>query len=259
MSKIAVIPDVHGRQFWKSIITRIDDYDHVIFLGDYLDPYQHDNISVEDAIKNFKDIITFYKDHKDKVILLLGNHDMPYYSSEYFKMFSYHCRHSYTYHDMIYELFDDIHDAFNVITIIDNIIFTHAGVTNQWIDELNSLIGLNIDVNSKKSLLDINNLLKDNNIEYLGMVSSYRGGTDIAGSCMWADINEHRYIENNLDNFKQIFGHTINAFYGDFNEETGKCDIIYGDGIIKDDYMMLDCAKCFELDTDKFTVSVIDG
>lgn len=35
-NNILIIPDVHGRTFWKYAI---DKYDKVIFLGDYLDPY----------------------------------------------------------------------------------------------------------------------------------------------------------------------------------------------------------------------------
>ena len=36
---IAIIPDVHGRRFWTQIKNRVDDFDKIIFLGDYLDPY----------------------------------------------------------------------------------------------------------------------------------------------------------------------------------------------------------------------------
>lgn len=38
---IAIIPDVHGRNFWKNITSNeeIAKYEKIIFLGDYLDPY----------------------------------------------------------------------------------------------------------------------------------------------------------------------------------------------------------------------------
>ena len=32
---IAIIPDVHGRQFWKDVIPRKDEFEKIIFLGDY--------------------------------------------------------------------------------------------------------------------------------------------------------------------------------------------------------------------------------
>ena len=38
--RILVIPDVHGRTFWKEPVCKlIESVDKVIFLGDYLDPY----------------------------------------------------------------------------------------------------------------------------------------------------------------------------------------------------------------------------
>ena len=81
---ILVIPDIHGRLFWLDKTKDISDYDKVIFLGDYLDPYKDENITVKDAIENFKKIIQFKKDNLDKVVLLLGNHDLPYYSQKYY-------------------------------------------------------------------------------------------------------------------------------------------------------------------------------
>ena len=38
--RILVLPDVHGRLFWKEPVQKyIDVVDRVVFLGDYLDPY----------------------------------------------------------------------------------------------------------------------------------------------------------------------------------------------------------------------------
>ena len=91
---ILVCGDIHGRRFWKKPCENIEDYDKVIFLGDYLDPYDFEGITVIDAIKNFEEIIEFKKNNVDKVILLLGNHDMPYFSSDYYFFSHYHCRHS---------------------------------------------------------------------------------------------------------------------------------------------------------------------
>lgn len=38
-NKLLILPDIHGRVFWKEPCQNIEDYDKVIFLGDYLDPY----------------------------------------------------------------------------------------------------------------------------------------------------------------------------------------------------------------------------
>ena len=37
--KILIIPDIHGRSFWIEPCSHIDEFDKVIFLGDYHDPY----------------------------------------------------------------------------------------------------------------------------------------------------------------------------------------------------------------------------
>lgn len=61
--KILVIPDVHGRTFWHVAKEIIDSVDKVVFLGDYLDPYYHENISKLDTIANFKEILEFKKNN----------------------------------------------------------------------------------------------------------------------------------------------------------------------------------------------------
>ena len=47
--KIIVVPDIHGRDFWKSAVDCIDECDRVVFVGDYFDPYNFEGISVIDA------------------------------------------------------------------------------------------------------------------------------------------------------------------------------------------------------------------
>lgn len=36
---ILIVPDIHGRKFWKEPCSNVDKYEKIIFLGDYLDPY----------------------------------------------------------------------------------------------------------------------------------------------------------------------------------------------------------------------------
>ena len=60
---ILIIPDVHGRDFWKEAIER-KDYEKVVFLGDYSDPYDIEGITDDVAIDNFKSIIDYKKNKK---------------------------------------------------------------------------------------------------------------------------------------------------------------------------------------------------
>lgn len=75
-SSIFIIPDVHGRTFWKEI--NPDDADLIIFLGDYVDPYGDEGITPKMALDNLKELVNFYNKYKDKCVFLKGNHDYPY-------------------------------------------------------------------------------------------------------------------------------------------------------------------------------------
>ena len=258
--KILVIPDVHGRTFWKNAVEKREDYDNIVFLGDYLDPYDFEKISVGAAIENFREIIDFSKD-KDNVTLLLGNHDMPYFSDDYYKLSWYHCRHSKKYHNDIHMLFDKNKDMFNVACTCDNILFTHAGCTPGWIftvfTEDYRLTTLDDLVFSLNNLLNTNEGLK-----YLYMVSRDRGGLDKYASCMWADVSETFWYQEMLRNpelniapqsrdiinIKQVFGHTLQAYY---NKEGG---IDFGDALELENNKMLDNGAAYILDTDSFTI-----
>jgi predicted phosphodiesterase len=61
MSKIIIVPDVHGRTFWRLAKEKINEVDQVVFLGDYLDPYPVEGISPKKAIEELKKIIDFKK------------------------------------------------------------------------------------------------------------------------------------------------------------------------------------------------------
>ena len=52
---ILIIPDVHGRDFWKEAIER-KDYEKAVFLGDYSDPYDIEGITDDVAIDNFEQL-----------------------------------------------------------------------------------------------------------------------------------------------------------------------------------------------------------
>ena len=48
--KILILPDIHGRTFWKKPCENPKEFDLIIFLGDYLDPYESiDGITKEEA------------------------------------------------------------------------------------------------------------------------------------------------------------------------------------------------------------------
>ena len=116
--KILIVPDVHGRDFWREAIK--EDYDKIVFLGDYLDHYYGESTREHD-IETLKDIIDIKKSNPDKVILLIGNHDCPYIWKEYGEALgSYWCRHDYDNHGEISRLFTDNLDLFQIAWECEN-------------------------------------------------------------------------------------------------------------------------------------------
>ncbi|MFA5395492.1 MAG: metallophosphoesterase [Methanogenium sp.] len=202
--KILVIGDIHGRSNWKfkgDIIHLVKfpnlatDYDKYIFLGDYTDSFTETNAVI---LHNLKEIIQLKKNYPDKVILLLGNHDLQY-------MFNYKEHGCSGYRPEMYQelhqIFNENKDLFLPAYQIQNYLFTHAGVTTTWIRkrlyEDESLLNLSIyDI--------INKLFKDYD-KRLFDVGRCRGGYYLSGGPFWAD----KYESSNaiLPNYHQVVGH----------------------------------------------------
>jgi lipoate-protein ligase A len=58
MSELLVLPDIHGRVFWKRPCEDIDSFKRVVFLGDYTDPYSFEEITPADAERIRQDYVT---------------------------------------------------------------------------------------------------------------------------------------------------------------------------------------------------------
>lgn len=129
MSKIIIVPDVHGRTFWRLAKEKINEIDRVVFLGDYLDPYPVEDISPEKAIEELKKIINFKKEFSEKVILLIGNHDYHYMNllKEIFPCSRYDFKNA----QKIEQIFNDNQELFQVLYKEGKYLFSHAGVVEE--------------------------------------------------------------------------------------------------------------------------------
>lgn len=225
MSKVLIIPDIHGRTFWKEAVNKFRG--RIIFLGDYLDPYTYyENIDSDIAIENFKDILDFAESNPQKVTLLLGNHDCGYIFDNFLS-----CRQDYQRYDEIRELYKKHWNLFKLGYKQNKCLFTHAGVTKDW---------WKLHFGKKQfNILLLNDLLKENE-EWLNEVSEYRGGLDLYGSVVWAHIYEHK--ELTFEGIYQIFGHTM-----------------YYKPIIREHYAMLDCKQAFIVDTETTEIFTLEG
>ena len=73
-----IIPDIHGRDFWKKPVYENLGKEHIIFLGDYMDPYEDEQIAPWEVFPQLEEIVKLKEKNSDNVTLLLGNHDIHY-------------------------------------------------------------------------------------------------------------------------------------------------------------------------------------
>ena len=257
--KVLVIPDIHGRKFWrKAIADNIGLVDKVIFLGDYLDPYGNEiednpelmecehSYDARNLLKMLEDIIELKKKEPKKYILLTGNHTDSYIWSK----FNAATRTDYRHWEGYHKFFSQNLNLFNLVWTEGNCIFSHAGISEEWSEVF--AVRYNIEF---KSLLGVAKILQnipvdeihnsETLISLLGMISFYRGGNYNHGSCEWADIREHMNIkESTSDNIisfvkeegiYQIFGHTQVKV-----------------PLFSNNWACLDCRRAFIFDTETY-------
>lgn len=231
---VLVIPDDHGRGFWKEFVKGHEN-EMIVFLGDYVDPYPHENISVEEALANLLDIIEFKKEHKDNVILLLGNHDCSYrYNTSLCD-----CRYSRRLAADFRTTFNDNKELFQLAfecKVGDKIYnFSHAGISDNWISDIERDC---CKLEGESNVEFLNRLYKNETwqlLDYLRYTAYLRGGYDPFGSCIWCDVRE--WLRKGAvinSNVYQVFGHTQ----------------LVDEPIITDKIACLDCRKGFFIKKD---------
>lgn len=230
---ILIIPDVHGRAFWRKAVESYPDLP-TVFLGDYLDPYTHyDGILPTEAFVEFKEILKFKSQNKKRVTLLLGNHDIHYLGA---KLNS--SRKDWMNQEKIENIFVKKLSLFELTKLVRvgdrQYLFSHAGIIPEWMEwhfegiDLNDTEHVSEILNDKLNEVDtfrqfVNSALMDR--------SASRWGYARYPSVVWADVEDHQYQQRRLPNVYQIFGHT--------QQEFGP--------VITEQYANLDCRKAFLL------------
>ena len=230
---ILVIPDVHGRMFWRAAVAQYPELP-TIFLGDYLDPYTHyEGILPSEALVEFEEILEFKRQNMNRVTLLLGNHDVHYFGA---KLNS--SRKDLMNHEKIERIFNKNLSLFKLTKLVKEgdtqYLFSHAGIIPEWMESHFEGVILEDAEQVSSSLND-----KLNNVEtfkaFVGSAlmdsSVSRWGNARYPSVVWADVEDHQYQQRRLPNAYQIFGHTQQEY----------------EPIITEHYANLDCRKAFLL------------
>lgn len=221
-----VIPDVHGRGFWRDAVKKYPDTD-TIFLGDYLDPYPSEGVSAIETIANFEHIISHARANAS-CRLLLGNHDLHYLCD-----FGEACRMDYANHAQIRWLLRDNLDLFDIAALRDidgkKVVFCHSAILRSWIHDVGAPESPDALTEFLNSLVPELLTSPGHVARVLGHISRYRGGYEPFGSPIWADAREVRDLNLVSAADYSVFGHTQ----------------LVKDPIISARWACLDCRRAF--------------
>lgn len=197
MIKTLTIGDLHGKSVWNTI--NPDNYDKIIFIGDYVDCFTRTN---EEIIDNLNNVIQFKKDNFDKVELLVGNHDVMYMLRSVNENNPYSCSgYRYSYHHILYDIFQKNKQLFKLAYQYKNYLWTHAGLHIGW---------WNADYPySKKELKDVAIGLNKAFLEEqasIFQVGYSRGGFKSVGGPLWED--RRLTMSKPVKGLHQIIGHS---------------------------------------------------
>lgn len=240
--KILIIPDVHGRAFWidpvREVLANTDA--HIIFLGDYLDPYDYEWEDGVDprrvSIQRFEQILDLKRQNPERITLLIGNHDCGYCLGDDICS----SRMDHRNRKEIEGIFGDNASLFQLAYDCDiagkHFVFSHAGILKGWADlcwgeeevskkDFNVVDALNAAwVSANYGILNA-----------LGDYDNYRGwGGYQYGSPVWSDIRSWIRVTPEETFGFNIAGHT-------------QCE---EKPVILDTIADLDCRKAFYIDGD---------
>lgn len=227
--QILLIPDVHGRQFWKQPVMEVLENTNakIIFLGDYLDVYpqefaekygfkldvytqeNYDKIYklLDDTVDMFGEIIELKKKYPERITLLVGNHDCGYAVGTKICEVRRDKRNAHK----ICKLFDDNRELFKLADearIADkHFIFSHAGINKTYAERCFD------DVNEDNVVSLFNEAWWENNygiMDSLGQYSVFRGwGGGDYGSLVWADAREWFQEQYMSDVKNEAYGYAV--------------------------------------------------
>lgn len=222
MFKTLVCGDLHTKFNILELVKRnADKFDRIIFLGDYVDDW---NAPAEASYNLLSALVEWKKQEPDKVILLWGNHDLSEYLGREFQCSGYN---KYT-ASLLRPVFSQNLDCFQVAYEQYGILFSHAGLTQGWLQDVNLGSRLFDFSELAKCLNSIFEVVEGNRrLNCLASAGRARGGWN-EPSPLWADKSE---LENGYPRgLVQVVGHTpVSTITMHFENKTRGEGIIFCD------------------------------
>ena len=210
-NKICAIGDTHGRLNWEEIVAKeLESSDKIIFMGDYFDT--HDDISPEQQLSNFNEIVAYKRANMDKVVMLIGNHDYHYMNLVSDNYSGYQRGYAKSFNEAIETALAD--GLMQMCYTHAHFVFTHAGVTRTWCT--NS--GIDINLRGLELEKAINDLFIKNRIFFSFQIGDNfsQSGNDITQPPIW--VRPESLLSDMLDDIICVVGHTTVSRLGLMDE-----------------------------------------
>jgi hypothetical protein len=158
----------------------------------------------DEILNNLLDIIELKKKYPEKVILLLGNHDIHYmFLNEGFDCSGFRP----TMKMVLKEVFSKNKKLFQIAYQIEDHIWSHAGISQGWYDYNKDVIEkVQITFECVNLAVTLNKMLYSNHFRDLFQCGRARYGRYPYGGIVWADRSET--MNKYLTGYHQIVGHT---------------------------------------------------
>jgi len=198
--KHLIIPDTHGNKFYHfdRLVTHLKNGYNIVCLGDEFDSFDK---KLSDQLEIFKNLTKLKHKYPKQVILLWGNHTYQYsrkFNPDLIPLCSgFQENRKYIIADEVDKHFDKFQFAYQY----KNYLFTHAGLSNTYLQYLKDKVG----IKGGNLIINIEELLNYPHQEH-NWASGYNGGRDRFDGIMW--IRPTQLNKDLPEGIKQIVGHT---------------------------------------------------
>ena len=206
--KCLICGDLHTKyHIFEKVKELAKDYDRTIFLGDYVDDWDTPPEASYNLLIGLKEL---WEKNPEKITILIGNHEASEGFGKGFRASGYNPVAS----DYVYEILTKFPSIFQLATVEQNYLLTHAGITKSWADKylpdcqsindyaetLNQTLAYHLNIAQPSDPDKAEEIFCG-----LGDVGYYRGGYGLP-SPLWTDINE--LLDDPLPKINQIVGHS---------------------------------------------------